>query len=211
MTMTADKPRIHPEPVDFNDVNIGDELEFSNRDNGFGGTGGRIDRTGIVTAKTAKTVTVETTGNNPLAVPTFTLNSRGRGKEVTYGRTARLRAADWYDRSVRRVEKAARTPYDADHVHIIDDGNTLTAIWIADPEKAKNPRATYNAPLTYESQDDYETVAEATRYYKTRGATFSGWIVRDATGNHSTVPIPTKAKAMQALKQVVAEYFNRGR
>ncbi len=108
------------------------------------------------------------------------------------------------------AEKADRTPYDADHVHIVDDGSFLTAIWIADPEKAKNPRAVLDAPLTHESQDDYETVAEATRYYKTRGATFSGWIVT-SRNNYGTVPIPTKKAAMKDLKAAIAEYFNRGR
>lgn len=106
------------------------------------------------------------------------------------------------------TDKNRPVPYDADHVHIIDEGSTVTAIWIADPEKAKNPRKTYDAPWTYETRDDYETVAEATRFYKTRGATFSGWITT-SRGNHGTVPLPSKKAAMQDLKFLIADYFTR--
>lgn len=106
------------------------------------------------------------------------------------------------------ADKTRPVPYDADHVHIIDEGHTITAIWIADPAKAKNPRATYDAPLTYENRDDYETVAEATRFYKTHGATFSGWIT--SSGNeYGTVPLPNKKAAMADLKILIADYFNR--
>ncbi|WP_160051183.1 hypothetical protein [Nocardiopsis sp. FR26] len=104
MTRTNPRDNDDNEPVNFEDVQIGDTLTFCNRDNGFGGSGNRINRTGVVTGKTEKTVTVKVTGHNPLAVGVFTLNSRGHGKEVTYGATARLRASTWNDRQVRRVE-----------------------------------------------------------------------------------------------------------
>lgn len=76
--------------IHFDDVEVGDLVTFSTRDNGFDGTGGVIDRTGPVVAKTAKTVTVGDVA--PLRYPTWPA-------EPTY--TARLRRADWYDRGVR--------------------------------------------------------------------------------------------------------------
>lgn len=197
------------EPVDFAEVAVGDELTFTTRDNGFGGTGGSITRAGVVTACTAKSITVRITGNNPFIDPVFALDSRGRGRHKTLGLTARLRAADWYDRNVRRTKQADRVPYDAAHVHVIDEGHTMTAVWISDPVKARDPRATFDAPLSYENRDDYETIAEAKRFYKTDGAAFSGWIVRDRQGNHDTVPLRTKREARETLDWVVSAYFNR--
>lgn len=91
------------EPIGFGDVNIGDRLVFATRDNGFGGTGDLIDRTGVVTSATEKTVTVEL--DNPTPIRAFE-----GGKARTYGLTARLRAAHWYGRSVRRLAKAVATP-----------------------------------------------------------------------------------------------------
>ncbi|WP_431889413.1 hypothetical protein [Nocardiopsis alba] len=82
-----------PEFVGFADVRVGDTLTFSTRDNGFGGSGGRLVRTGVVTGTTARTVTVKVTGYNPLAP------------------TARLRAADWSDRNVLRLMEARRRPH----------------------------------------------------------------------------------------------------
>lgn len=82
-----------PEFVGFADVNIGDTLTFSTRDNGFGGSGGRVERTGAVTGTTDRTITVKVIGYNPLAP------------------TARLRAADWSDRNVRRLMEARRRPH----------------------------------------------------------------------------------------------------
>lgn len=81
--------------IGFDDVQVGDLVTFSTRDNGFGGTGALLDRTGPVIAKTAKTATVGEVA--PLRYPTWPA-------EPTY--TARLRAADWYDRSVRYAGKA---------------------------------------------------------------------------------------------------------
>lgn len=92
-----------PEAVGFGDVSIGDRLVFATRDNGFGGGGNLIDRTGVVTSATEKTVTVKV--DNPTPVRAFE-----RGKTRTHGLTARLRAGDWYGRSVRRLEKAAAAP-----------------------------------------------------------------------------------------------------
>ena len=82
------------EPVNFADVQIGDTLTFATRDNGFGGSGGYIDRTGVVNGITDKSVTVS--GVSTLRFPTWPREATG---------TARLRKTDWYDRCVRRVAK----------------------------------------------------------------------------------------------------------
>ncbi|KOX10129.1 hypothetical protein [Nocardiopsis sp. NRRL B-16309] len=106
------------------------------------------------------------------------------------------------------TKEPARTPYDADHVVIIEEPGTITALYIYDPEKAKDPHATYNAP-GFRAMDEYEVVAEASRFYKVCGADFSGWIVR--SGNeYNTEPIPNKKAAMQELKYCIADYFTGG-
>jgi len=47
-------------------------------------------------------------------------------------------------------------------------------------------------------RDDQQV--EAVRFYKSEGATFSGWIVRSTTDDYSVSdPIPTKAEAIEAL------------
>lgn len=43
---------------------------------------------------------------------------------------------------------------------------------------------------------------EAVRYYKTEGATFSGWVIRSRVDSYSySDPIPTKAEAIRYLLQ----------
>lgn len=78
------------ELIDFSEVRKGDRLTFRTRDNGFGGAGGFIDRTGTVRTVTAKSVVVE--GVPALRFPTWPAESSG---------TALLRRADWYDRQPR--------------------------------------------------------------------------------------------------------------
>jgi hypothetical protein len=263
------------EPVNFDDVQVGDELTFCNRDNGFGGSGERIIRAGVVTGKTAKTVTVEITGNNPLAVPTFTLNSSGRGKDVTYGRTARLRAATWNDRQVRRTKKVApapaesgpfgifevdvcidraedatkgaqtidryrkanpgveyrliplcpehfeydaprdtcedcteqtRTPYTADHVAYVHEAGEVTALYIPDPEHAKDPKGTWAKcrDIAWWRASGVECIATLVRDGRR-------WNVEGSA--HDAFPdsnngAATKREAMEGLRRVVAEHFN---
>ena len=103
MTTQTNNREQHPEPIGFYDVSIGNRLVFATRDTGFGGTGDLIDRTGVVTSATEKTVTVKL--DNPTPIRAFK-----QGKTRAYGLTARLRAADWYSRSVRRIEKGAAEP-----------------------------------------------------------------------------------------------------
>ena len=82
--------------LDFAEVQVGDRVTFSTRDNGFGGTGGLIDRTGTVTTKTEKTVVVS--GVDILRYAEY-------GHRNT--NTARLRRADWRDRQVRAAASPA--------------------------------------------------------------------------------------------------------
>ncbi|WP_060888045.1 hypothetical protein [Streptomyces caniscabiei] len=96
-TMTENKTETF-EPVTFQDVREGDRVRFVTANNGFGGDGGDLWRTGTVTKVTDKTVTVEITGHNPLAEDVF----RG-GKSRKLGRTARLRQADWHHRCVSKA------------------------------------------------------------------------------------------------------------
>lgn len=99
------------EPVTFQDVHEGDRVRFVTANNGFGSDGGDLWRTGTVIKVTAKTVTVEITGHNPLAEDVFR-----DGKSRKLGRTARLRQADWHHRCVSKAATdqpaAARTAAD---------------------------------------------------------------------------------------------------
>lgn len=70
------------ERVGFDDFTVGDEIRFVTNDNGFGGAG-LVWRTGTVKHRTAKALTV--------ACPPGQL-----------GRTARIRRADWSNRSPQR-------------------------------------------------------------------------------------------------------------
>lgn len=207
--MTENKPETAMlpgdyEPVAFQDVHEGDTLSFSRRDNGFGGSGGILRRTGIVIKVTDKTVTVEITGHNPLAEDVFV-----GGKSRKLGRTARLRRANWHERDVHRIAKADRRPYNAENVQYVDEGNFVTAMWCSDP--SIDPKtALDNILRSFAEEVPYEVVqiAEATRHFKREGADFSGWII--SRGNdYSTEPIAQKRDAVKELRGWVEGYFTR--
>lgn len=108
-----------------------------------------------------------------------------------------------------QTDEPKQTPYDVDHVHIIHEPGSITALYIYDPEKAKDPRATYYAP-GFKAMDEYMVIAEASRFYKTCGADFSGWIVRTPLdGNYSTEVIPNRKKALESVWDEVKDHFNR--
>jgi len=98
-----------------------------------------------------------------------------------------------------------RTPYDAAHVAIVDSGHTVTALYIPDPDHARDPRAVLNniADRTYA---EVEIVVEMTRYYKCDGAPFSGWATTDFR-NRGIFLGTRKADAAAALRGMVADYF----
>lgn len=99
------------------------------------------------------------------------------------------------------TEQTARRPYDAKHVRIVDQGNIVTAVWIADPELAKDPAAALDGPAYW--TDDVEVVAKATRFYKREGADFSGWVVG------SSDPIANKREALRELRRCITDRFTR--
>ncbi|WP_435110181.1 hypothetical protein [Nocardiopsis synnemataformans] len=104
---------------------------------------------------------------------------------------------------------STRLPYDADHVHIVHEPGSITALYIYDPEKAKDPKATLNAP-GFESGDEYMVIAEASRFYKSWGADFSGWIVSTPLdGNYSSEAIPNRKEALKNVWDEVRSHFNR--
>lgn len=100
-----------------------------------------------------------------------------------------------------------RTPYDAEHVAIVDNGSTITALYIPNPEDAKRPAYVLDHILDRSRFEYVEVVADATRFYKREGATFSGWIVR--TGIYYSDPIANKRDAMKELRRTITEYFQR--
>ncbi|MFD9205916.1 hypothetical protein ACFVZM_06500 [Streptomyces sioyaensis] len=102
--------------------------------------------------------------------------------------------------------RAERTPYDADHVAIVDMGHTVWALYIPDPEHAKDPQAVADN-LCDRKYTDVEMVASTQRFYKKDGAAFSGWVV-EGNGGYSD-GIPRKPDAMKELKYVVAGHFKR--
>lgn len=98
-----------------------------------------------------------------------------------------------------------RTPYDAAHASIVDDGHTVTCVYIPDPEQARNPRKVVEnlADRRYES---VEVIATARRFLKKNGATFSGWIV-EGPANDCSEPISGKREAMTVLRHRIRVYF----
>ncbi|MER7487992.1 hypothetical protein ABTY20_19200 [Streptomyces sp. NPDC126497] len=74
------------EPVDFSNVREGDRVQFATADNGFGGSGDPVWRTGTVVKVTEKTARVDC--------------SVGNERDI-----AVLRRADWHSRA---VSKSAR-------------------------------------------------------------------------------------------------------
>jgi hypothetical protein len=188
------------EPVAFQDVHEGDTLSFSRRDNGFGGSGDILRLTGTVTKVTEKTVTVEITGRNPLAEDVFV-----DGKSRKLGRTACLRRANWHERDVHRTAKATRRPYSAENVQYVDDGLIVTAVWVSDP--AIDPAEALENILRQDLPYEVEVVAEATRFYKSEGAGFSGWVVSSHGGLNYGDSVPNKREAMRHLRWTVADRF----
>jgi hypothetical protein len=179
------------EPVDFNNVHEGDRVQFVTNENGFDGRG-LYSRTGVVVRVTEKTVRVDCT--------------EGRERDI-----AVLRRADWRSRDVRRIvtETPARRPYNAANVQYIDQGNIVSAVWCSDPtvdpETAlENDLRSFTGDVPYE----VEVIAEATRYFRTEGAGFSGWIIRRGN-DYSTEPIKRKPDALKELRGWVAGHFER--
>lgn len=107
-------------------------------------------------------------------------------------------------------EQATRRAYTAANVQYVDRGTSVTALYIPDPQQAVEPGRVLANILDRSKYENVEVVAEATRYYKRDGATFSGWIVAShGDGSHSD-PIPNKREAMAQLRREVAACFNRG-
>lgn len=203
MNATADETF---KPVDFGNVHVGDRVQFVTANNGFGSSGDDLWRTGTVTKVTDKTVTVEITGANPLAQDVF-----AGGKSRKLGRTARLRQADWRYRCVSKAvtDQSTRRPYNAENVQYVDQGNIVTAVWCSDPtvppETAlENDLRSLTGDVPYE----VEVIGEATRYYRTEGADFSGWIISRGS-DYSTEPIKRKPNALEQLRHWVEGYFTR--
>jgi hypothetical protein len=104
--------------------------------------------------------------------------------------------------------QAQRTPYDAKHVQIVDMGRTVWALYIPDPEQAKDPRKVADNICAPEYRN-VELVARAERFYKKEGADFSGWVVSDDGNFSHTDGIPNKRQAMAALRGFIAQNFER--
>jgi hypothetical protein len=101
-----------------------------------------------------------------------------------------------------------RQPFDAEHVQLIDEGWIVRAIWVSDPERAKDPHSALDEWMsTMKAPFELEIVAEAERFYKKDGANFSGWIVRG--GLDYSDPIPNKSEALRQLHYVIEERFRR--
>lgn len=183
------------EGVDSRNVHVGDRLQFMTRDTGFNGRG-LYSRTGVVVKVTEKTVRVVC--GNPASYKPDTAVLR---KDV----------AEWHSRDVRRAvtEKPARRPYNAENVQYVDEGNFVTAVWCSDPSIApevalENSLRSIAGDVSYE----VEVIAEATRFRRTEGASFSGWIISRGS-DYSTEPIKRKPDAIKELHGWVEGYFTR--
>lgn len=178
-------------PIAFSDVHEGDRVQFVTANNGFDG-GDQVWRTGTVVKVTDKTVTVDCDSN-------------------LLGRAARLRRADWHYRCVSKsaTEQPARRPYNAENVQYVDEGNFVTAVWCSDPSieptvALENSLRSITGDVPYE----VEVIAEGTRFRRTEGASFSGWIIRRGS-DYSTEPIKRKPDAIKELRGWVEGYFTR--
>ncbi|MFD7016161.1 hypothetical protein [Streptomyces sp. NPDC059928] len=176
------------EGVEPSKVHVGDRLQFMTRETGFNGVG-LYSRTGMVTKVTAKAVKVDC--------------GQGWGTAVL-----RKDLSAWVSRDVRRVvtEEPALRPYNAENVQIVDQGLSVTALYIPDLEQAKDPKYVMEH-ITDRRYEAVEVVGEATRHFKHEGAVFSGWIVR--SGSYYSEPISNKREALRQLRREITGYFNR--
>ncbi|MEV5451530.1 hypothetical protein [Streptomyces sp. NPDC052535] len=180
------------EGVETSKVHVGDRLQFITRETGFNGRG-LYTRTGTVVKVTAKTVHVDC--------------------RDSYEGIAVLRKhqPSWHERDVRRLvtEEPARRPYNAENVQYVDQGNIVTAVWCSDPTVSPETALENDLrSLTGDVPYEVEVIAEATRYYRTEGANFSGWIISQGS-NYSTEPIKRKPNALEELRGWVESYFTR--
>ncbi|GAA3032564.1 hypothetical protein FHS39_002546 [Streptomyces olivoverticillatus] len=98
-------------------------------------------------------------------------------------------------------------PYDADHIAIVDMGHTVWALYIPDPEHAKDPQRVADNLLRPEYRD-VEMVAGMQRHFKKDGAWFSGWVIEAPDGSNSD-GIPNKRQAMKVLRATIRDHFAR--
>jgi hypothetical protein len=180
------------EGVDSGNVREGDRLQFMTRETGFNGRG-LVVRTGAVVKVTKKTVRIDC--------------------RDSYEGTAVLRrdVVEWHSRNVRRVvtEQPARRPYNAENVQYVDEGNFVTAVWCSDP--SIDPKTALDNSLRSLTSDvpyEVEVIAEANRFYRTEGASFSGWIISRGV-DYSTEPIKRKPDAVKELRGWVEGHFTR--
>lgn len=179
------------EPVDFSNVHEGDRIQFVTANNGFDG-GDDVWRTGTVVKVTAATVVV-TCGSH------------------WFGSKAVLRKYQpaWNARCVSKAvtEQPARRPYNAENVQIVDQGLVMTALYIPDPEQAKDPKYVLEH-ITDSRYAGVEVVAVATRHFKTEGASASGWFIRSGL-DHGSEGYPNKRDMREALRLTIRDYFAR--
>lgn len=195
MTVMAENKTETFEGVDPSNVHVGDRLQFMTRDTGFNGRG-LYSRTGTVAKVTDRTIHV-TCDAPELARP-----------EVA---VLRRHIPTWVSRAVRRVvtEQPARRPYNAANVQYIDEGNFVTAVWCSDPSiDPKTALENSLRSLTGDVPYEVEVIAEANRFYRTEGASFSGWIISRGV-DYSTEPIKRKPDAVKELHGWVEGHFTR--
>ncbi|QDN64374.1 hypothetical protein [Streptomyces sp. S1D4-14] len=181
------------EGVNPSNVHVGDRLQFMTRETGFNGRG-LYSRTGVVTKVTAKTVRVVC--GDPAS---YKPDSAVLRKDVV----------EWHSRDVRRIvtEKPARRSYNAENVQYVDEGNFVTAVWCSDP--TVDPAEALENILRTDLPYEVELIGEATRFYKSEGASFSGWVVSTGGGLSYGDPIPNKRQALKELRWAVADRFTR--
>lgn len=171
----------------FDDFAAGDRIRFVTADNGYDGSREGVWRTGTVTRISASTMTIAC-------------------DQHIMGKTARIRRATWAYRAPQRAA-ATQTPYRAEYVHVVDMGHTVWALYIPNPEHARNPRHVADH-LTAPEYADVELIATAERFRVCDGNGFSGWIVATpGTGNSD--PIPSKRTAMTELRAAITSHFTR--
>lgn len=115
------------------------------------------------------------------------------------------RTRNWRAQVIAMTENQTRTPYDAEHIVIVELGHTVWALYIPNPDQAKNPRAVADN-ITAPEHADVEVVATATRCYKTEGATASGWFISSGS-DYGSEGYPNKRAMREALRHTIHGYF----
>lgn len=171
--------------VPASEIGIGDYLMFMNLDNGKRRA---KQEEGYVVKITSAAILVKVYAHLPL-------------RRIS---RASVRLSGVYRRRRRQV------PYHTDFCHTVVEPHSITVLW--SPVPISDPQHVMDNILNRELYGSVETVATAERVYARDGAArgYSGWFLNSG-GDCSSEPYRRKADAMDALADMVVEYFRNAK